>query len=180
MDCVEGEIHIDFTKATSYRKLDEQRSGIPPGMSLVDCFVEEEDRFLFVEIKDPSCEPKSSTPKAKKAVARNRERFFCDTKSEDIINNHLVPKARDSYTYIHLMSIDSKEIIYVFLIGEGAREIDKKLLVSFKDRLLSRIRQEADIPWKRHYVKDCVVLTEKSWKTVFPEYPITRRDRSVP
>ncbi len=47
-------------------------------------------------------------------------------------------------------------------------------LAPFKDRLLGRLRHEAEKPWVRQYVTDCVVVTLERWSTYFPDYALKR------
>ena len=94
--------------------------------------------------------------------------------NNELIANELVPKARDSYCYLHLMKQDNKPLIFVVLLGLSTFPNEKALLAGFKDRLLSRLRKEADKPWKRQYVKDCVVLTENNWNKIFPQHKLNR------
>ena len=131
-------------------------------MSLVDFVVEEQDRLLLLEIKDPS---QSNTP------SESEREFIRRMESRELIDNNLVPKARDSYTYLHLMKRDCKELMFVLLLG---LELDRYLRVRFKDRLLGRMRHEAHEPWVRRYVEDCVIVTPESWAQYFPSYRLSR------
>jgi hypothetical protein len=72
------------------------------------------------------------------------------------------------------MNRDDKPILYAFLLGVEKLTLDPALLLGFKDRLLARLRQETDQPWARHYVNDCLVLTEQTWPIAFPDYPLLR------
>lgn len=183
----EGDLEIDFTAAISYIKLDDPLIRQPQNMKLVDYIIERETELLFLEIKDPSCPPKSKRPDAQQGIEKSRGEFLkkltddachdsCseELKGKSLISHELTPKARDSYTYIHLMKRDNKPIIYAFLLGADQLAIDPALLLDFKDRLLKRIRHEADEPWKRQYIADCLVLTEQTWPLAFPEYPLRR------
>lgn len=163
----EGEFKFDFTGAISVQKLDDKNKKLPQGMQLVDFIVEEKDQVLFVEIKDPSCKPKKDTPEAHAALEKQRLEFVKKIKNDELIANELTPKARDSYCYLHLMERDGKEIVYTFLLGAEKLTLDPALLITFKERLLRQTMQECDQPWKRQYVADCVVVTEKTWGATF-------------
>ena len=166
---------FDFSAAKQAEKLDEKRRKLPEGMMFVDFVLEEEEQLIMLEIKDPSCKAKGGDSKAELAIQKQRDEFMKKLPKDAWIAEKLTPKARDSYTYLHLMERDTKPIIYVLLIGsENLSALDPALLAAFKDRLLTRLRQEADQPWLRHYVYDCLVLTEKTWPLVFPQYPLTR------
>lgn len=170
----EGELEFDFTAANGVEKLDNPATPLPHGMQLVDFVLEEDRRLVLVEIKDPSCSAKGGNPVAEAAQEKERTRFVEKVQNDSLIAQELTPKARDSYSYLHLMKRDGKPIIYAFLLGSDKLTLDPALLLAFKDRLLARLRQEADKPWERPYVTDCVVLTEKTWAMAFPQYPMTR------
>ena len=140
----------------------------------MDFVLEEDDRLIMVEVKDPSCKAKGVTPDAEAAVAKERAEFVKKIQRDTLIAQELTPKARDSFTYLHLMGRDSKPLLYAFLLGADKLSLDPALLLGFKDRLLARLRQESDQPWARRYVADCIVLTENNWPTTFPQYPLAR------
>jgi hypothetical protein len=107
-------------------------------------------------------------------MKKQREEFIKKLHRDDWIAEELTPKARDSYTFLHLMARDGKPIIYVLLIGSEKLSLEPALLSAFKDRLLARLRHEAEQPWVRQYIQDCVVLTENSWLDIFPSYSLSR------
>lgn len=170
----EGDLGFDFSKATAVEKFDRQATRQPEGMQLVDFVVEEARRLIMVEIKDPSCKPKRDTPAAQDALDRSRTDFSKKIQNDSLIADDLVPKGRDTYTYLHLMKREGKPLLYAFLLGADQLSIDHALLLAFKDRLLARLRHEADQPWARQYVADCIVLTEKTWPLAFPQFPMKR------
>jgi hypothetical protein len=140
----------------------------------VDFVVEEDHRLLMIEVKDPSCKPKGVNVAAETALVKSRAEFVKKVQNDTLIAQELTPKARDSYSYLHLMKRDDKPILYAFLLGAEKLTLDAALLMGFKDRLLARLRQETDQPWMRQYVTDCVVLTEQTWSLAFPQYPLSR------
>lgn len=162
---VEGALQLDFAGAQSAEKLDRRGEPMPVGMSLVDFVVEEAERVLLLEVKDPS------DPSAQEKAQR---RFVRQLAGDQLVNHELVPKARDSYTLLHLMERDTKPMILVLLLGDDRLRLDPALLLALKDRLLARTRQEAAEPWKRQYVADCVVATLATWPNVFPSYSVAR------
>lgn len=174
MKAREGELEFNFTGAQTVGKLDDPATPRPEGMMLVDFVVEEECRLVMIEVKDPSCKAKGGTPAAEEAIKKERSRFIVKVQNDTLIAQELTPKARDSYSYLHLMKRDGKPVIYAFLLGVDQLVLEPALLLGFKDRLLARLRQEAAQPWARHYVTDCVVLTENTWHLAFPQYPVAR------
>jgi hypothetical protein len=161
----EGELQFEFLGATSVERLDVQGQPRPQGMALVDFVVEESSRTLLVEIKDPSQQP---------VPERERQRFIRAMQHQTLIYEDLVPKARDSYTFLHLMERDIQPFVYVVVLGLDRLAVDAALLSNFKDRLLQRIRHEAQDPWQRHYVTDCAVVIPATWSTHFPAYALSR------
>ena len=161
----EGEIAFDFSNAAKHFKLDEQGVARPVGMKLVDFVVEDEDRILLIEIKDAS--DAGTTEKDRLVFARTLQ-------TNQLVNESLTPKARDSYCYLHLMAQDKKPCLLVFLLGLEALNAEPPLLMGLRERLLQRIRHESGRPWVRRYVSDCVVVGLDGWNKAFPMYPASR------
>lgn len=159
----EGRIEFDFTAATKVERLDQPGTPLPHGMALVDFVVEETKRTLLIEIKDPEGAPDLYRAKALRD-------FLKKMTGDGLIHEEIVPKARDSYTFLHLMQRDGQDFVLVCLLGVGSP--DAALLGDFKNRLLARLRKETATAWVRRYVKDCVVVTPQTWATVFPSYPL--------
>lgn len=170
----EGELAFDFSRAQRAVRLDDRQKRTPEGLSLVDFVVEEPHRLLLIEVKDPSCAPRRDDDSARHAIAKERERFLHKIRSDTLISDELTPKARDSYTWLHLMRQDTKPIVYAFFLGADQLPVDSGLLMRLRERLQARIAHEADQPWERPYVSACVVLTEKTWPQAFPDYPVRR------
>ena len=164
----EGELEFDFAGAVSVVQLDRVKPK-PEGMKLVDFVIEEDDRILLVEVKDPL---PARLPQGHRADVAERERAKIRTKA--LINHELVPKARDSYCFLHLMKRDGKPMDFIFLSGADRLGITKELLLNFRDRLASRLRKEATAEWQRQYVRYCSVLTQTEWNAHFGGYRVRR------
>ena len=150
----EGELSFDFGKLHAWR-LDEPGRPQPIGMKFVDFVVEEQDRLLLVEVKDLDATPECHRPGQEEEWRRR-------LRSKDWIGHELVPKARDSYTFLHLMALDTKPMDFVVLLGWERCEVP--LLVAARDILLRRLRKEAAKPWKREYVLACWILRLEDWE----------------
>jgi len=161
----EGELAFDFSGCVGVERLDRDDRPIPQGMALVDFVVEEQDRLLLVEVKDPSQAP---------VPAGERAAFLRRMQTRELVHMDLVPKVRDSYTFLHLMGRDTKPFSYVVIIGAEALALDGALLLAFKERLQKRLQCETDVPWVRRYVVECVVVTASNWDAYFP-YPLRRQ-----
>lgn len=160
---VEGELIFDFSTAKRAEKLDTPGEQIPVGMSFVDFVVDRGRDVLLIEVKDPS---------HSEATEKAREEFIKTLRGKELLNA-LVPKCRDSYTYLHLMKEDTKPFLYIVLIAIENTSVDVSLLLPLKDKLLSRLRHEAREPWKREYVRDCQILDVQTWNRQLP-FPVLR------
>jgi hypothetical protein len=160
-DGIEKKLKFDFGGAF-FEKLDKQGTPMPIGMSFVDFVIEDSNYTYLFEIKDPSDYPPA------------QPNFIERMKSADLINNELVPKVRDSYCYLHLMRRDNKEMIFIVIIGIETDYFNADMFSDFKNRLLKRIRHEADIPWKKIYIKDCIVIPLYLLSKYFPQYSYSK------
>jgi len=166
-----ADLEFSFPDELQWEELDRQGVRLPKGMSFVDLIIEREEDFLLIEIKDPS---NSSAPE------KERQKYLAKLSNNELINNELTPKIRDSYTYMHLMERDSKPIIYIVLLGLDAFDdaLQKGVLINFKDRLFHNIRNECEQPWKKDYVKACVVLSVDVWNRTFKDWQIQRLSKA--
>jgi hypothetical protein len=112
----EGEFEFDFRTA-KVERLDDPTKPCPEGMKLVDFVIEEAERLIMLEIKDPSCKARGGDAKAEAAMEKARAGFLNKIQNDALIADELTPKARDSYTYLHLMKRDGKPVLYAFLLG---------------------------------------------------------------
>ena len=162
-----AELEFSFPEDLLFDELDRQGVRLPHRMKLVDLVIERDDDILLVEIKDPS---NSRTPELE------RQKYLKRLSDNTLVKEELTPKARDSYTFLHLMERDMKPFKYVVLIGLDAfdHEKQKALLVGFKDRLFADIKCETNTPWRRRHIADCVVLSVESWNQIFEEWPVAR------
>lgn len=161
----EKDLAFDFTRAISFDKLDERGKPTPQGMLLADFVVEERRALLIVEVKDPShCQ----------APEEQRRKWLEKMRTNALVNEQLTPTARDSYAYLHLMERDEKPMKFIVLLGAERLKLGSGELSNLRERLLGRLRKEADEPWKRKYIQECVVLDVSAWERHFPQYPVKR------
>lgn len=162
-----AELLFEFPDEVVWDELDKQGVKLPMNMKFVDLVIERESDVLLVEIKDPS-----------HSMSRDEQRnkYLKRLSDNSVLKQELTPKARDSYSFLHLMERDGKPFKYIVLIGLDAFDPvqQKAVLTGFKDRLLADIRCEAYEAWKRRHIADCVVLSVESWNQQFPDWPITR------
>ena len=127
----------------------------------------------MIEVKDPL--PDSLPTSHRKSVIH---RELKKIKTDELVNQSLVPKARSSYSFLHLMKRDSKPFDFIFCTGADRLGITKELLLNFRDRLTARLRKETSIAWKRQYIRECYVFTEKEWNQYVKQYPLVRSPES--
>ncbi len=163
---LEGGFELVFG-AVQVEKLDRQGRSLPIGMSFVDFVVYEESRTILIEVKDPS--QRGATPK-------ERQEFLRQIQQNTLVNDRLVPKGRDSYTYLHLMNQIRGRLLYIVILGmeEYDKSFDSALILGFQDRLRQRLNKETEVPWEIKYIDDVLVLTMETWNEVFPNYKLSR------
>lgn len=167
-----AELLFKFPDEVEWDELDKQGVTLPVRMKFVDLVIERDADVLLVEIKDPS---------HSKSPDRERNSYLRRLLDNSVLTQELTPKARDSYTFLHLMERDGKPFKYIVLIGLDAFDPSqqKAVLAGFKDRLMADIRCEAYEAWKRKYIADCAVLSVETWNENFPNWPVTRLDAAA-
>jgi hypothetical protein len=146
----ERELEFTFPSGWNARVFDEKGKQWPKGISPVDFIVERERDILLIEIKDPS---------ASRAPAEEREKFVKKMTSDELCHQELVPKARTTHGYLHLMGLDTKPMRYVVVIGAEHLSLQPVLMQSLADRVKKRLLHEAEAPWQLRYIESCVVLS---------------------
>lgn len=162
-----SELLFEFPDEVEWDELDKQGVKLPVRMKFVDLVIERDADILLVEIKDPS---------HSKSPDKERSSYFMRLSDNSVLTQELTPKARDSYSYLHLMERDGKPFKYIVLIGLDAFDPlqQKAVLAGFKDRLMADIRCEAYEAWRRKHIADCAVLSVETWNQNFPKWPVTR------
>ena len=165
---VEDNLEFDFRPATnSVRFDDEVTHGLSHCMKRVDFIIETADTIIFIEIKDPD------NPKARPV---NVSQFLQQLRSNSLITNALVPKARDSFLYNHLLNRlpPGKARIYIVLIA-CANLLPPELLA-----LTDSLKQHLPLvgpfkqTWSQLYFDSCFVTNFSRWNRTFPQFPVTR------
>ena len=162
-----AELLFEFPDEVEWDELDKQGVKLPVRMKFVDLVIERDADVLLVEIKDPS---------HSKSPDKEQNSYLKRLSDNSVLTQELTPKARDSYSFLHLMERDGKPFKYIVLIGLDAFDPSqqKAVLAGFKDRLMADIRCEAYEAWKRKHIADCAVLSVETWNENFPKWPVTR------
>lgn len=147
-----AELLFEFPDEVEWDELDKQGVKLPVRMKFVDLVIERDADVLLVEIKDPS---------HSKSPDKEQNSYLKRLSDNSVLTQELTPKARDSYSFLHLMERDGKPFKYIVLIGLDAFDPSqqKAVLAGFKDRLMADIRCEAYEAWKRKHIADCAVLS---------------------
>lgn len=146
----EGELEFTFGGAWQAEKFDQPGASWPKGISPVDFIAEGPAELVLMEVKDPSA---SAVP------VKNRQDFIAKMQTKELIYEELVPKARSSYGFLHLMARDTKPMRYVVVVGTENLSIQPILLMHLTTRLRVRLTKETNTAWKRKYISDCSVVS---------------------
>ena len=163
MTFTEGNLQIDIADAIDGRKFDGDDHGLTC-MKAVDFIVELEDRYLFIELKDPD-DPQATPERRKKFIEKLRSGG---------LDEDLKYKYRDSFLYEWASGRADKPIDYFVLIALDRLE-DGQLLRR-KEALQQKLPQHGPggRPWQRDIVRACGVFNLESWNRTLPRYPVNR------
>ena len=161
----EGELQIDFPIDANVRKFDDQQAhGLQHCMKAVDFIVEQDDRVLFIEFKDPD----HSRARDDSSV-EFRDRFTSGKLDED-----LKYKYRDSFLYEWASGNTKKPIFYYVLIG--MKSLTKADLLARTDELKRKLPLDGPRSgaWNQQFVKGCVVFNLQTWNQFLTDFPVSR------
>lgn len=162
----EGNLQIAFPQGVRVRKFDDPNShGLSHCMKAVDIVVEERDRVLFMEFKDPE------HPCSKEG---NRKNFREDFRAGKL-DEELKYKYRDSFLYQWAAgNIDNRKIHYCVLVAID--RLTPAELVSRTDGLKRKLPLKGPPAgfWKRRIAETCTVFNIQTWNEHLPRYPVTR------
>ncbi len=160
----EGDLQVSFKDASGGRKFDGDEHGLSHCMKAVDFIVEFDDRYLFIEFKDPQ-HPLS--------VSQNQEDFIQQFQS-GLLDEDLKYKCRDTFLYEWASGRVDKPVNYLVLIA----------LDTLTEAELTRKTEDlkAKLPilgpdghsWTRPFVSECAVFNIESWNRRFPRYQVER------
>lgn len=161
----EGNLQIAFDNALRIRKFDDDRHGLAHCMKAVDCIVEFDDRYLFIEIKDPQ-DPN--------ATQERKPEQYLKRLMQGQLDSSLYGKYRDSFLYEWASGRVDKPVYYFVLI---ALDLLTKPLLSQRTAALERNLPRCGPqgrPWSRPIVHGCGIFNLVSWNERFPDYPVQR------
>lgn len=162
---VEEDLQITLPEGITARKFDDRANhGLSHCMQAVDFIVEQGDRMLFIEFKDPD-----------HPVARHKDRSrFLGRFLSGALDNDLKTKYRDSFLYEWACGRASKPVYYLVLIG--ASTLSDAELLTRTDALKRQLPLSGPDgkAWKRPFVSGCAVLNLAAWNKAFPRFPANR------
>ena len=160
----EGLLELTLPHGVQGRKFDDHNHGLSHCMKAVDFIVEESDRVLFIEFKDP--DHPHANQKDRKAFL---EELQAGGKDDD-----LVRKYRDSFIYRWAENADEKPIAYYVLIATS--RLDEAMLLVRTEELKRKLPMEGPVSgtWKRQIVAECGVFNIDTWNRYLPQYRVKR------
>ena len=161
----EGNLRITVPRGARARKFDDKASHeLSHCMKAVDLIVEEADRVLFIEIKDPG------HPRAKQ---QDRAKFVDSFRSERL-DEDLKYKYRDTFLYEWATGNSDKPIHYWVIVAIDELT-DADLLTRTNDlRRKLPLQGPPSGKWKRRIVADCIVFNLRTWMRHCPDFPVSR------
>lgn len=148
----EGELEFVFPAESSANQFDDAAHGLSHCMKAVDFIVELDDRYLFVEVKDPA--HSRALPAARAAFAQEL--------ASGALSVTLARKLRDSMLYRWAQEKLDKDVYYVVLIElSGLGPAEYLAVTETLQREVPLARMPAS--WRRPLVKDAVVLGMAAW-----------------
>lgn len=161
----EGNLQIAFPRTASARKFDDHLlHGLSHCMKAVDFIVEEDDRVLFIEIKDPD-HPHATEEER----TRFNRRFLAGRLDED-----LKYKYRDSFLYEWASGNIDKPIHYWVIIAiEGLSDAE---LLTRTDALKRKLPLQGPTSgtWEQRIVAGCMVFNIRTWNQRLGGFPLSR------
>ena len=161
----EGNLQITFPRGAKARKFDDGAShGLSHCMKAVDFIVEEADRVLFIEIKDPD------DPNAEEA---RRKKFVHKFLSGDL-DKDLKYKYRDTFLYQWASGGVNKPIHYWVIVA--FHKLTEADLSARTDDLRRKLPLHGPPTgkWNRPIVAGCMVFNIDTWNRHQPRFPLSR------
>ncbi|OQY33739.1 MAG: hypothetical protein B6241_06710 [Spirochaetaceae bacterium 4572_59] len=156
---VENDLEFDFSPAIEAITFDDDALHNPSTIKRVDFIAEFEDKFIFLEVKDPDI-----------PGATNPDRF-----KEKLLTGNLIPslasKYRDSYWFRNHSGKVTKPIYYVVLISMAS--LEPALLLSKQDELKKSLPL-THVQWQNPSAAGCAILNLDQYKAYFGSNSVRR------
>jgi hypothetical protein len=155
----EDDLEFDFSAAIEAVRFDNNAIHGQSTMKRVDFIAEYEDRFLFVEVKDPD-----------NPAAVNSEAFKTKLFGGNLIPD-LASKYRDSLWFRALSGKAGKPVHYIVLLSMAS--LDPALLLTKQDEL-HRCLPMNHKDWSISFAQACVILNLDQYKKQFGNHTVRR------
>ena len=155
----EGDLEFDFSDAIDGIKFDDATHCLSHCMKAVDFVVELDEKYLFVEVKDPA------HPRAR---PQNQAGFQEDT-LDGTLRNEIVTKFRDSFLYRWAENKLDKPVIFLSLVT-----LDEGMVNYFQDEIKRSLPLSGSERWTRNIAQACIVVNLDAWNRNFARWPVHR------
>ena len=156
---IENDLEFDFSSALEAIVFDEDALHNPSTIKRVDFIAEFNDRFVFLEIKDPD-QPGAANPEGFKTK---------------LLTGNLIPdlagKYRDSSWFRTLSGKATKPIHYVVLLSMAS--LDPALLLTKQDQL-KRSLPITHTDWSAPCAAGCAILNLEQYKKQYGQNSVRR------
>lgn len=155
---VEGRLKFKFRDVKSFERFDQPGTKTGQGLERVDFVVEDDRGIWLIEVK------------------AGRDGFSAENLKPEYIYEKLVPKARDTYTQLHLMKrSDHKPCHYIVILDDKYfHSDDVERLTPLSDVLRRRLDRELDQPWQRQYITEAFIIGATTVSSKFPFCQVER------
>lgn len=160
----EENLRIRFPSGIKVIKFDGGEHGLSHCMKAVDFIVELQDKYIFIELKDPQ------HPKADEKAVKH----FMDELQSGVIDRKLTQKFRDSFLYRWATKAEEKPVFYYVLLAIDT--LDHGMLTHRTDKLKQELPcgGPAAGVWKRPVAAGCSVFNLETWNSNMSSYPVFR------
>lgn len=159
MTLVEGDLSLDIPEPAEASRFEQDYGVSHCGMKAVDFIVEEPNRSLYLEFKDPG------HPAARPV----RGDYLGDSLMMD-----LAKKLRDSFLVQWARGKASKPIHYFVIVGVPSLKEPELAAATEKLRRLLPAPSVAPKDWRSFYVSNGAIFNIESWNRLFPMYRLSR------
>ncbi len=162
----EGSLQIAFPATAKVRKFDDQSHGLSHCMKAVDFVAELDDRYYFIEFKDP-CRGELGHSEAEKYL----KGFLAGS-----IDEELKYKYRDSFLYEWASGRAEKPVYYLVLIA--VENLGAADMLVRTDELKRKLPCAVPpyIEWKRPIIAGCAVFNIAEWnRRLAALFPVSRK-----
>jgi len=170
MKLTEGELEFNFNNAIAGFKFDEKNTqsvyfhGLSHCMKGVDFIIELSDRYVFVEVKDPS----------QAGAPPERRDKFSEKVGSGWLVKELVQKYRDTFLYRWAEQKIDKPIYYICLVT-----LENALVLTLMSDLKRQIPEgKANARWQQSILEGCAVVNLELWNQQFKDWPVRRLENN--